>query len=204
MFAEELARAGLEAEAIETFATPRRLGLIARGLPLATAAVSEEIKGPRASAPPQALDGFLRKTGLTQDALVERDGVLVRGDRHAGSSRTASCMQAAIARIILTFPWPRSMRWGHGFDHHASLRLVVSPVAGQNLLPVRDEIVPVRCDVFRAGATTVGQPASSTRVRSPLAGASAITKSSAPAVIVDPASALHHPRSAQALSRRSG
>jgi glycyl-tRNA synthetase beta chain len=29
----------------------------------ATEAVSEEIKGPRTLAPPQALEGFLRKTG---------------------------------------------------------------------------------------------------------------------------------------------
>ena len=76
MFVEELDKAGLAAEAVETFATPRRLALIARGLPLNTAAQSEEIKGPRASAPPQAIEGFLRKTGLTRDALVDRDGVL--------------------------------------------------------------------------------------------------------------------------------
>ena len=38
---------GLKAEAVETYATPRRLVLIARGLPAQTDAVSEEIKGPR-------------------------------------------------------------------------------------------------------------------------------------------------------------
>ena len=48
---------------ITTYSTPRRLALIARGLPLATEAVSEELKGPRTSAPAQALEGFLRKTG---------------------------------------------------------------------------------------------------------------------------------------------
>src|SRR3546814_3404401 len=49
--------------------------LIARDLPIETTAVSEETKGPRTSAPPQALEGFLRKTGLSQDQLVDRDGV---------------------------------------------------------------------------------------------------------------------------------
>ena len=63
--------------------TPRRLALIARGLPPTTEAVSEEIKGPRASAPPQALEGFLRKTGLTQDQLERARRRLVRGDRQA-------------------------------------------------------------------------------------------------------------------------
>ncbi|HWU72536.1 MAG TPA: glycine--tRNA ligase subunit beta, partial [Sphingomonas sp.] len=75
LFTAELDKAGLRADAIVTFATPRRLALIARDLPEATEAVSEEIKGPRAGAPPQALEGFLRKTGLTADQLVERDGV---------------------------------------------------------------------------------------------------------------------------------
>ena len=75
LFSAELAKAGLKADDIATYATPRRLVLIAYGLPLETDAVSEETKGPKVGAPPQALEGFLRKTGLTQDQLVERDGV---------------------------------------------------------------------------------------------------------------------------------
>jgi glycyl-tRNA synthetase beta chain len=55
LFVKELAAAGLKAGAITVWSTPRRLALIARDLPLATQAVSEEVKGPRASAPPQAL-----------------------------------------------------------------------------------------------------------------------------------------------------
>src|SRR5438309_6742116 len=76
LFEAELGKAGLKAEAVETYATPRRLVLIARGLPPETEAVREETKGPRASAPPQALEGFLRKTGLTRDQPAERDSVL--------------------------------------------------------------------------------------------------------------------------------
>src|SRR5579875_1619641 len=74
LFAAELDKAGLKADALVTYATPRRLALIARGLPLETTAVSEETKGPRTAAPPQALEGFLRKTGLTQDQIEDRDG----------------------------------------------------------------------------------------------------------------------------------
>ena len=72
LFAEELQKAGLSSEGIETFSTPRRLALIARGIPGETEARSEEIKGPRTSAPPQALEGFLRKTGLRREQLEER------------------------------------------------------------------------------------------------------------------------------------
>ena len=76
LFAVEIGEAGLQAAAVGTYATPRRLVLIASGLPDATEAVSEELKGPRTSAPGQALDGFLRKTGLSREQLEERDGVL--------------------------------------------------------------------------------------------------------------------------------
>src|SRR3546814_15504354 len=73
LFNEQMADAGLKAGAVETYATPRRLALIARGLPLETEAVREERRGPRADAPEQALAGFLKSTGLTRDQLGERD-----------------------------------------------------------------------------------------------------------------------------------
>jgi glycyl-tRNA synthetase beta chain len=153
MFGEELAKAGLDADEINTFATPRRLGLIARGLPLATAAVSEEIKGPRASAPPQALEGFLRKTGLSQDQLVERDGVLFAVIDKPGQP-TAAVLGAAIERIIRDFPWPKSMRWGAASASPSSLRWV-RPLQGIVAL-LGDEIVPVEIEGLVSGATTVG------------------------------------------------
>jgi glycyl-tRNA synthetase beta chain len=153
MFAEELGKAGLTAEAIDTFATPRRLGLIARGLPLATAAASEEIKGPRASAPPQALEGFLRKTGLTRDQLVERDGVLFAVIDRPGQG-TAAVLGPAIERIIRAFPWPKSMRWGVASATTSSLRWV-RPLQGIVAL-LADEIVPVDVDGTVSGATTIG------------------------------------------------
>jgi glycyl-tRNA synthetase beta chain len=111
LFAEEIAKAGLKAESVETFATPRRLALIARGLPDRTESVSEERKGPRASAPEQALAGFLRSTGLTREQLTERDGVLFAVIDKPGRP-TADVLAVAIEAIIRAFPWPKSMRWG--------------------------------------------------------------------------------------------
>src|SRR5690242_766058 len=75
LFAEEMEKVGLGTGAIETFSTPRRLVLIARDVAGATEAAREELKGPRANAPEQALEGFLRKTGLTRGQLEERDGI---------------------------------------------------------------------------------------------------------------------------------
>ncbi|MGZ2929160.1 glycine--tRNA ligase subunit beta, partial [Pseudomonas aeruginosa] len=73
-------------------------------------AVSEEVKGPRTSAPAQALEGFLRKTGLTADQLTERDGVWFAVNERPGRA-TAEVLAAAIPAIIRAFPWPKSQRW---------------------------------------------------------------------------------------------
>jgi glycyl-tRNA synthetase beta chain len=153
LFTAELEKSGLRADAIVTFATPRRLALIARDLPAETAAVNEEVKGPRAGAPPQALDGFLRKTGLTADQLVERNGVLFAVIERAGR-KTADVLAEAIPAIIRAFPWPKSMRWGDASVSTESLRWV-RPLQGIVAL-LGDQVVPVEIAGVHSSATTVG------------------------------------------------
>src|SRR3954451_16433583 len=153
LFAAEIGRAGLKAEALETYATPRRLVLIARGLPTETNAVREETKGPRASAPPQALEGFLRKTGLTRDQLEERDGVLFAIVEKPGRP-TAAVLAEAIPAIVRAFPWPKSMRWGEASASTESLRWV-RPLHGIVAL-LGEEIVEFEIAGIRSGAATVG------------------------------------------------
>ncbi|HYC67667.1 glycine--tRNA ligase subunit beta [Brevundimonas sp.] len=113
MAADRLKAAGLTYEALTTFAGPRRLTLVVEGLPAATPDREEELKGPRANAPEQALDGFLRKTGLTRDQLVERNGVLFAVISSQGQP-TAALIPGMVDQIVRNFPWPKSMRWGSG------------------------------------------------------------------------------------------
>jgi len=153
LFEAEIGKAGLTAEEIETYATPRRLALIARGLPAATEAVSEETKGPKSSAPPQALEGFLRKTGLTREQLVERDGILFAIVEKPGRA-TAQVLAEAIPAIVRAFPWPKSMRWGKASASTASLRWV-RPLQGIIAL-LGDQVVPFEIDGLQSGATTYG------------------------------------------------
>ena len=148
MFAEELDKAGLEAGAIDVYSTPRRLALIARGLAGQTAASREEVKGPKASAPTQALEGFLRKTGLKREQLEERDGVLFAVIDRPGRS-AAEAIGEALVRIVGDFPWPKSMRWGDG-----TLRWV-RPLHGIVAL-LGEEIVAVEVGGVSSGASTVG------------------------------------------------
>ncbi len=106
---EHLAMAGLSPESLQTYAGPRRLTLVAEGLPSATPDQSDEIKGPRTSAPPQALEGFLRKTGLAREQLSERDGVFFAAVSTRGRP-TPEIVAQAVPAVVRAFPWPKSMR----------------------------------------------------------------------------------------------
>ena len=153
LFNDALAKAGLAAVSVETIATPRRLALIATGLPMATDAVSEETKGPKLGAPPQAMEGFLRKTGLTQDQLIERDGVYFAVVEKAGR-QTADVLAEAIPAIIRAFPWPKSQRWGAASASTESLRWV-RPL--QDIVALLgDDVVPCEIDGIYSGAETMG------------------------------------------------
>ena len=153
MFAEGLAKAGLAHGAIDVWSTPRRLALIARDVPAQTEAVREEVKGPRSSAPRQALEGFLRKTGLVQDQLKERDGVWFAVIDKPGRA-AVEVLGEAVAGIVREFPWPKSMRWGTASTSMSALRWV-RPLHSIVAL-LGEEIVPVAIDSITCGATTLG------------------------------------------------
>jgi len=135
LFAECTGAAGLETGPIDVHSTPRRLVLIAQNVAGQTEAAREEIKGPRASAPPQALEGFLRKTGLSREQLEEREGVLFAVVERPGRA-AGEVIAEAVKRIVAEFAWPKSMRWGSG-----TLRWV-RPLQGIVAM-LGDEIVPV-------------------------------------------------------------
>ena len=145
---EKLAAEGLLPEALKTFAGSRRLTLVAEGLPAAQADRHEELKGPRTNAPEQALDGFLRKTGLTRDQLTERDGVWF-AQLHKPGRPTPEIVAEMVEAIVRGFPWPKSMTWGVG-----KLRWV-RPL--RRILCVFDgEVVPFQIDGIPSGDTTEG------------------------------------------------
>jgi glycyl-tRNA synthetase beta chain len=158
LFGDELAKAGLKPDSLISYVTPRRLALIATGLPLETASVSEEIKGPRADAPEQALAGFLGKTGLRRDQLVERtdakgNNVLFAVIDKPGRA-TATVLAEAIPAIVRAFPWPKSMRSGTASISTSALRWV-RPLQGIVAL-LGDDVVPFEIDGVASGAATVG------------------------------------------------
>ncbi|MFC3099489.1 glycine--tRNA ligase subunit beta [Altererythrobacter lauratis] len=153
LFRGAMQAAGVSFGTLTVWSTPRRLALIARDLPETTEAVREETKGPRVAAPPQALEGFLRKTGLSADQLVERDGVLFAVVDKPGR-KVAEVLAEAIPAIIRSFSWPKSMRWGAASLSTESLRWV-RPLSGIVAL-LGEELVECEVDGIASGYATRG------------------------------------------------
>lgn len=152
LFIERLKAAGLSIEQAEAFATPRRLALVVDGLPVAQPDVREERKGPRADAPAQAIEGFLRSTGLTRDQLEERQtdkGAVLFAVIERKGRAVAEVIAEIVPEIVRSFPWPKSQRWGAG-----SLRWV-RPL--KSILCLFDgKVVPFAVDGIASTDTTRG------------------------------------------------
>ena len=108
---------GLLFEGIKAFAGPRRLTLAVSGLPAKQRDVREELKGPKVDAPPAALDGFLKKTGLTKDQLkVEKTpkGDVYMAVIERAGRETREVLAEILPEAMAKLPWPKSMRWKPG------------------------------------------------------------------------------------------
>jgi glycyl-tRNA synthetase beta chain len=164
MLTDGLVEAGLTYEAAREYWTPRRLTLDIRGFTARSKDISEEIKGPSTSAPEQAVQGFLRKAGLSSIAEAHVHSDPKKGDFYvAHISKPGRAAEEIIAElvpgIIRNFPWPKSMRWGPASAKPGSLRWV-RPL--QSILctfgPETEEpvVVDFEIDGIRSGNITYG------------------------------------------------
>ncbi|MFZ1991223.1 MAG: glycine--tRNA ligase subunit beta, partial [Alphaproteobacteria bacterium] len=154
---DALKEEGLEAKDAKAFVTPRRLALFIRDLPVKTADVRDERKGPRVGAPEAAIQGFLRSTGLasTADLKTKNDG---KGEFYVAvietpGRATVNVLAEIIPAIVANFHWPKSMRWG------ASTMRWVRPL--HNVLCIfGGKVVPLAIDtgdgILRANHNTYG------------------------------------------------
>ncbi|GGI69316.1 glycine--tRNA ligase beta subunit [Polymorphobacter multimanifer] len=156
-FTEACAAAGLAHGHVSADATPRRLWLIADSLADASAATSEERRGPRADAPDAALQGFLRSTGMARDQLEERDtgkGVFLFAVIKREGRSAADILAEIVPAIITAFDWPKSMRWGSASASTASPRWV-RPLTHIVAL-LGDAVVPATVHGITTGRTSRG------------------------------------------------
>jgi glycyl-tRNA synthetase beta chain len=151
-----LVEAGLTYASSGAFSTPRRLTLVVDGLSAASKPLREERKGPSASAPAAAIEGFLRSTGLTLDQLerrADKKGETLYAIVEKPGRPAADIIAEVLETTIRAFPWPKSMRWGSGTLKWVrplhTILCVLSDEGGSS-------VVPLTVDGITASNTTEG------------------------------------------------
>jgi glycyl-tRNA synthetase beta chain len=128
LVAAALDEKGLAFEGAAAFATPRRLALHIAGLPHRQPDTREEKRGPRVGSPEAAIQGFLKSAGLGSlaEAKIERTkkGEFYLAILERQGLSTIEVLAEILPRIVKSFPWPKSMRWGQASIRSDSLRWV--------------------------------------------------------------------------------
>ena len=154
-----MVKLSLEYEAVESFATPRRLAVLVRSLGVSQADQLVERRGPAVVAafnpdgtPTKALEGFLRSCGATADQLIrqstEKGDWLVFRQTVRGQD-TKSLLPEIVLQGLAGLPIAKRMRWGSGADEF------VRPVHWVILL-FGAEVIPVKILGVQASNITYG------------------------------------------------
>ena len=105
---------------VEVFVTPRRIAVIAEGVPSEAPAETSVQTGPPEKAArnddgswSKAAEGFARKHGLTPEQLEVRDGLLT-ATVSVAAEPLATHAQALVDGLIEGLQMPKNMRWGTG------------------------------------------------------------------------------------------
>lgn len=139
-------------------ATSRRLAIIAEKISEREADRTEVVKGPPVAAPPQAVEGFARKQGLSADQLEQKDGYW-QVKRIIPGRQAKSLLAEKVPDLIEEIPWPKSMYWkrdeiGPGFKFIRPIRWLIC-LLGKEVVPF--EINGVKTSDFTMGHRRIGK-----------------------------------------------
>ena len=115
-----LGAAGLLGEdgyTLHSWSTPRRLAVRIPDVLVIEPAREEEKRGPRADAPAEAINGFLRSAGITKEEAEIRKtpkGEFYFAVQKHEDRKAVDILPTLIAEAIADFKWQKSMRWGTG------------------------------------------------------------------------------------------
>jgi glycyl-tRNA synthetase beta chain len=129
------------------------LTAVVEGLPSRSPDIREERKGPRVDAPDAAIKGFLKSAGLSSADQAERrddkKGAYYVALLERPGRATSEVIAEILPRLVKTFPWPKSMRWGYGrLRWVRPLHSIVCLLDG--------EVVPFEVDGIKSGKETRG------------------------------------------------
>ena len=146
-------------ENIETYATPRRLVLLIKGINEKQETLEETVKGPAKriayddqGEPTKALQGFMRgqKIGIEQIYIKEYNGEeYIYGNVIKEGKETYEILLNNMARIIKSIVFPKSMKWGgKNLRFARPIRWLVSIL--------NDKVVPLNLEGIQAKNITKG------------------------------------------------
>ena len=115
---ELLGNAAIPYGEVSIFSSPRRLIVVAKGIPAATEEKNEVFKGPSVKIafdadgnPTKAAQGFARGKGIDASELVVEDGY-VYARTCTPSVQVVTLIPSVLDSIVRGISWPRSQRWG--------------------------------------------------------------------------------------------
>ena len=120
--------------------SPRHMAVEIDGLEAQLADSHVEKRGPRTSAPEQAVAGFCQSAGLSRDALEVRatdKGEFFFAVSEVKGAVLEEVLPSLLQRLIAEFPWPKSQRWGHSSLswvrplHHIAASIDGKAIAGE-------------------------------------------------------------------------
>ncbi|WP_440929783.1 glycine--tRNA ligase subunit beta [Candidatus Pelagibacter sp.] len=98
-----------------SLSTPNRVIIVFEGLQKKIKVVSEEIKGPKTSAPVEAIEGFLRSNKIDKKQLIKRDtekGEFYFFKTLSKTLNTSDLLKDLIPKLLGSYQWKKSMKWG--------------------------------------------------------------------------------------------
>lgn len=111
-------------ESVRTYATPRRITLLAEGIPPMQEAAEKEIWGPPVNAafdkdgkPARAAEAFAATHGVSVHDLLRKDkgkGTYVVAVVRESAQPVENILPALLPELVLSLHFPKAMRWGTG------------------------------------------------------------------------------------------
>jgi glycyl-tRNA synthetase beta chain len=116
LFRDFLAKFGFAEDSLRSlrsFDAPRRIAFWVSDLPATLPPRSEEIRGPKTTAPADVVAKFQERYAAATFSIAETP----KGTFHIATVTTppiplAQALAPAITDFIMTYPWPKSMTWG--------------------------------------------------------------------------------------------
>jgi len=98
-----------------SLSTPNRLVVVFQNLDREVKIISEEIKGPSTTSPPQALEGFLKSQKISKKQVFKKKndkGEFYFYKTKETKLKTPDLIKERLPKILIEFKWKKSMKWG--------------------------------------------------------------------------------------------